>query len=55
MDLTTFAFLGLPTIIQEYAEFYRQRDLAATLKELEPLQGLPKIEEYDFIVGKWVK
>ncbi|OXA40310.1 oxygen-dependent choline dehydrogenase [Folsomia candida] len=50
MDLTTFAFLGLPTIIQEYAEFYRQRDLAATLKELEPLQGLPKIEEYDFIV-----
>ncbi|XP_021965637.2 oxygen-dependent choline dehydrogenase [Folsomia candida] len=50
MDLTTFVFSGLPVIIQHYADFYKQRDLDATLKELESQQGLPKIEEYDFIV-----
>ncbi|XP_021965519.1 oxygen-dependent choline dehydrogenase [Folsomia candida] len=50
MDLTTFVFSGLPVIIQHYADFYKQRDLDSTLKELEPQQGLPKIQEYDFIV-----
>lgn len=52
MDLTTFVFAGLPVIIQQYADFYKKRDLEATLKELESDQGLPRIKEYDFIVGE---
>ncbi|OXA46121.1 Oxygen-dependent choline dehydrogenase [Folsomia candida] len=50
MNLTSFVFAGLPVIIQQYADFYKQRDLGDTLRKLEPDFGLPQIEEYDFIV-----
>ncbi|XP_021964220.1 oxygen-dependent choline dehydrogenase [Folsomia candida] len=50
MNLTTFVFAGLPVLIQHYADYYKQRDLASTLCDVEPQLGLPHVDEYDFIV-----
>lgn len=51
--ITSYAVTGaVGLILSLYAAYYKQQDLEQTLVELEPDQGLPKIDVYDFIIGK---
>ena len=52
MNVSSFIFSALPLMIQQYADFYKERDFKATLEELRPDLSIPRIETYDFIIGK---
>lgn len=52
--LTNTFLTGAATIqliLSYYANYYNQTDLAATLEEMKPDFGLPKIEIFDFVIG----
>lgn len=42
-------------ILTYYAKYFKIHDLDATLSELQPDLGLPKIEVFDFIIGSLTK
>ncbi|XP_021953045.1 oxygen-dependent choline dehydrogenase [Folsomia candida] len=51
--LTNTFLTGAATIqliLSYYANYYNQTDLAATLEEMKPDFGLPKIEIFDFVI-----
>lgn len=51
MQLSTFVFGSIALLIQQYADKYRSEDLSKTLTELEGDLSLPRIKNYDFIIG----
>jgi len=52
MKLAAFVLGAVPILIQFYAKKYLEQDKVATITELENDLNLPRIKEYDFIVGK---
>lgn len=54
MNFTDF-LLTIPMLVNLYAEKYRQDDKGLTMLELAAELNVPKVQEYDFIVGKCIK
>jgi len=52
MKLAAFVLGSIPILIQFYARKYLEEDRIATITELDGDLNLPRIKEYDFIVGK---
>lgn len=52
MNVATFLLGSIPLLIQFYVNMYRETDLKSTMLELENEFNVPKIKNYDFIVGK---
>ena len=52
MKVVEFLIQSIPLLISLYAEKYQKDDLELTLNELENDSNVPRIQTYDFIVGK---
>lgn len=52
MKVVTFMLSSISLLIQQYANNFEQEDLKLTLTQLRDDLGLPRIQTYDYIVGK---
>lgn len=52
MNVVDFLLGSIPLLLQFYAEMYRETDFKNTMIELESESNVPKVNTYDFIVGK---
>lgn len=54
MNIAEFFLGSIPLLLQFYAEMYRETDLQNTMNELETEFNVPKVKNYDFIIGKLI-
>lgn len=54
MQLVNFILGSFSLLIQQYADYYQEQNLADTLTQLNNDLGLPCIQTYDYIVGNWI-
>lgn len=54
MNLADFFLGSIPLLIQFYVEMFRETDLKNTMHELESEFNVPKVQSYDFIIGKLI-
>jgi hypothetical protein len=52
MRIASFVLGSVALLIQHYADKYQQIDFTQTLAQLDADLNLPRIRQYDFIVGQ---
>ncbi len=52
MNIYAFSVGSVALLIKLYIDYNQMKDLGTTLEELKADSSLPRIREYDFIVGE---